>query len=85
MYVRLTDEAEMVHSGFQVAYFLVREELMSYLRGLDAEYVSVESVYFIGHSLGGALAHFAFLDCQVMLTTFSIILPDSYELDCVKL
>ena len=78
MYVRLTDEAEMVHSGFQVAYFLVREELMSYLRGLDAEYVSVESVYFIGHSLGGALAHFAFLDCQVMLTTLSIILPDYY-------
>ena len=58
----------MVHSGFQVAYLLVRRELMSYLHGLHAEYVAVESVYFIGHSLGGALAQFCFLDCQVRLT-----------------
>ena len=58
----------MVHSGFQVAYLLVRREIMAYLHGLHAEYVPVETVYFIGHSLGGALAHFCFLDCQVRST-----------------
>ena len=56
---------EQVHSGFQVAYALIRGEILQFLRSLDRDNYPVDTAYFVGHSLGGALAHFGFLDCGI--------------------
>lgn len=59
-----TRDAEMVHIGYQTAYFVVREDIFSFLQSHfgSGRKTSIDTVYFVGHSLGGALAHLCLLD-----------------------
>jgi len=53
-----------VHQGFYDAYNAVSQDVLNAVQALQSQYPSA-SVYFTGHSLGGAIATLATLDAAV--------------------
>ena len=56
----IPDKSVRVHMGFQDAYLALRDEIFESIKELTLD--GVEYVYYLGHSLGGAMASLASLD-----------------------
>ena len=75
-----SDHVCAVHSGFLQAYRNIRNELTVLLKSTLAGCNDVATLYFTGHSLGGALTSLAALD--LALHRDALRLPTSVSIEC---